>query len=120
MKLFVYQNDFDTVYETCIGVLKQMNFKISRSDIRTGAITAIHDEGITSLSSILDLRICIDKFSICINVISSSVSNIFGTFFQNTIAENNFFDLLFEELNAIHSTLEYSRRITDQAPVVVF
>ena len=80
--------------------IKKMNFEFRYSDYEMGLISVYKNENCSSLSSLLDLKITAEKFSISINVVSGTMSNIFGNIYNDPASENEFIETLFNFLEA--------------------
>jgi len=100
MKLNLYNYSFPIVFSYCEEVLKKMKYNIHHSDFVKGTISSSHGEGISSLSSLIDLKFYNEKFSVGISIISSSMSNIFGNIYYDPSGEQEFIESLFEKLEA--------------------
>ncbi len=100
MKIHLYNYSLPIVFSYFEEVLKKMNYTVQHSDFRNGIISAGKGEGISSLSSLLDLKFFNEKFSVGILIISSSLSNIFGTIFYDPSGEQQFIENLFTKLEA--------------------
>jgi hypothetical protein len=100
MKIHLYNYSLPIVFSYCDDVLKKMNYRIHYADYKRGMISAVKGEGLSSLSSLLDLKFSNDKFSVGIAVISSTMSNIFGNIYEDPVSEQEFIETLFAKLEA--------------------
>ena len=100
MKIHLYNYSLPIVFSYCDNVLKQMNYRVHNTDFKRGMISGAKGEGLSSLSSLLDLKFTTEKFSVCITVISGTLSNIFGNIYDDPASENEFIETLFSKLEA--------------------
>ncbi len=109
MKIHLYNYSLPIVFSYCDDVLKKMNYRIHYTDYKRGMISAMKGEGLSSLSSLLDLKFTNDKFSVGITVISSTLSNIFGNIYEDQESEQVFIENLFEKLEAKKIGIQFQR-----------
>jgi len=100
MKLILYNYSMPIVFSYCDDVLKKMNYQIRHSDFKRGIISAFKGEKFSSLSSMLDIQLKSEKFSVRVAIISSTMSNIFGNIYDDPISEQEFIEKLFDKLEA--------------------
>jgi len=100
MKLKLYNYSLPIVFSYCEEVLKEMSYDVHHIDYKNGLISASRPEGILSHSSLLDLKFSREKFAVGIIIISSSMSAIFGSIYENPEGEKEFIESLFEKLEA--------------------
>src|SRR5450432_3598410 len=98
MKIHLYNYSFPIVFSYCDTVLKKMNYRVHYADFKRGMISATKGEGLSSLSSLLDLKFSNDKFYVGLTIISSTMSNIFGNIYEDPASETEFIESLFESL----------------------
>jgi hypothetical protein len=100
MKILLYNYSFPIVFSFCENVLRKMNYKVHYADFKSGTISATKGEGVSSLSSLLDLKFSNEKFSVGLAIFSSTMSNIFGNIYEDPVSEQQFIENLFEILDA--------------------
>ncbi|MCX6292602.1 MAG: hypothetical protein NT126_12705 [Bacteroidetes bacterium] len=100
MKINLYNYNLPIVFSYCESVLKKMNYRVQYADFKTGIISASKGEGLSTLSSLMDLKFSADNYSVCIAVFSSTMSNIFGNIYSDPVSEHQFAENLFETLEA--------------------
>ncbi len=100
MKIHLYNYSLPIVFSFCDKVLEKMDYQVNYADFKRGMISASKGQGLSSLSSLIDLKFSCDKFSVGIAIISSSMSNIFGNMYNDPVSEQEFIENLFRQLEA--------------------
>jgi hypothetical protein len=100
MKIYLYNYSMPIVFSYCDDALRKMNYKIQHADYKRGIISAVKRETSSSLSALLDLKFSLEKYTVSIAVISSTLSAAPGTIYFDPVNENVFIENLFEGLEA--------------------
>ena len=109
MKIHLSNYSLPIVFSYCDDVLKQMNYRVHYTDFKRGMISGVKSDGLSSLSSLLALKFSNEKFSVCITVISGTLSNIFGNIYDDPTSEQEFIETLFGKLEARRIVLPFQR-----------